>query len=110
MDVKLEKCDKTTWDGKPMTAVVEAGVTLGWVYKDECRDAHSTNNVLTHYTTRRGWKYELSAKGTDMTSLPTADLRVQARHLRRCTILWDTRKRAVVELLKARDAIARLRG
>lgn len=108
--VTVTATGKTTYDGKPTYAVSVDGTLVGHVHRHDQANLHSTNNVLTHVTTRRGWRYEVAASVARVTELANPDDRYRVRLLTRNRITWDTRRRAVAELVTVAATIARLRG
>jgi hypothetical protein len=106
--VELNRNAKDTYDGQPRYDVVVDGVLVGEVVRYTENVNHSVNNVLVRVTKRHGWRCELKLSATDQAALGTVELRQRARRIASPRITWETRKRAVAELLSAREAIARL--
>lgn len=103
--IVVTKTGKVTLDGNPKYAVEVDGELAGWVFRYVESVNHSVNRVLTHVTKRRGWRFEVATPTAD---LPTMELRARARRLANPRITWDSRWRAVEELVRSREAIARL--
>lgn len=108
-NVTLAKSAKPTWDGQVSYDVSVDGTVIGTVYHYTESNHHSVNNVLVRTTQRRGWRCELKVRTADLEGLD-AELRQRVRFLANPRLTLDTRKRAVEELLRSRDGIARLRG